>query len=123
MSYEATHYKRAKPWEFFTFFLLAIFALLPCTSSFAQTDQRSIFASAQRHAKLGNFSEAARLYKQNVDLFQDPFSATNLAMYYLDGMGVQQDSQEAIRLLKYSLRHTYATLALLEGGKNTHTLP
>jgi S1-C subfamily serine protease len=105
MSYKAAHNDQEKLRKLFTCCLLAILALLACTSSFAQADQKGIFAAAQRHAKLGNFSEAARLYQQNIDLFQDPLSANNLGLYYLNGKGVQQDSYKAIELLKHSIAY------------------
>lgn len=79
--------------------------LLPWTSCFAQADQKSIFAAAQRQAKLGNFSETARLYQQSIDLFQDPYSATNLGMYYLNGKGVKQDTHKAIELFRLSISY------------------
>jgi len=115
------HYVQEKLRKLFTCFLLAIFALLPWASCFAQADQKSIFASAQRHAMLGNFSEAAKLYQQSIDLFQDPFSATNLGMYYLNGKGVQQDTHKAIELHKLSIAYG-ANKVFKHPGTNETTL-
>ena len=89
----------------FVVFVFALFSLALHVNAYAESEAKSIFSQATRYAKLGNHSEAARLYQINVDRYKEPFSATNLALYYLNGRGVPQDSEKAIYLLKLSIAY------------------